>query len=413
MRFHHAFLALVSLFLGTLGLAFAADGHRVVVLDIGRWPNGRAGSNQYQLLVLDIDSGKTLAKREIGFNTDIDLSPKGDVLSAISYYGGPGGGESRLEFFRAHDLKPLEKGGFPSSIRRIATQLGPNRTSRTLPDQKEMIVQSMELSPGGVAQNATTLLTTVKRELDKDGVFKRTSREVQVPRSYGVRILRVSDWPKVQIWVGYPALLEVVDFETGKILSRLPIADDPLLEKMDPLKIEKDQHLLYRIKGQGSVIAGDGRYAYFVPYPPPRGPGVAPPPPKPGYLRKIDLAAQPPKVIGKGEEPQPDLGSGIVSEAAGKLFIVQDKRNEEPNNAPSNRIKVFGTKDLKLEKEIRLSINECEILSASRDGKLLYALDPESAKLAVIDVATGKEIKVLDKLGTYPEVILPLPEERP
>jgi hypothetical protein len=46
------------------------------------------------------------------------------------------------------------------------------------------------------------------------------------------------------------------------------------------------------------------------------------------------------------------------------------------------------------------------------DGNYLYALDPETAKLAVFDIARGKEIKVVDKLGTYPLMIFPLPESK-
>ena len=39
----------------------------------------------------------------------------------------------------------------------------------------------------------------------------------------------------------------------------------------------------------------------------------------------------------------------------------------------------------------------------------MYALDRMQSKLAVIDVASGLEVKVLEKVTKYPYLMIPLP----
>jgi hypothetical protein len=363
MQVRSAALALLGVCLCTFGPTRAADNHQVVILDIGRWPNGREGSDHHRLLVLDIESAKVTAHAVIGFNSDIAVSPGGDLLTAISYFRGEEGGQTRMQFFRAQDLKRLEGGLFPSEIHPIMSQLGATKSSRLLPGDQGLIVQSVQ---GNSPDNGTTSLTVVKRELDGDGAFKVSSQVVKV-RSYGVGILRVADWPRVHIVDYHAGLLKVVDFKTGKTLSRLPLADDPALDNIDPADLEKPDNKLIpqQLKGRGRPIAGEGRYAYLLPYaaiPHPAWPLRSQ---EPGFLRKIDLTANPPKVILKGEKPVLDIRWGIVSESAGFLFVVQEAYNRKSTHEPSKRIKIFSAKDLKLLKEIDLSINDCHSLAAS------------------------------------------------
>jgi hypothetical protein len=39
----------------------------------------------------------------------------------------------------------------------------------------------------------------------------------------------------------------------------------------------------------------------------------------------------------------------------------------------------------------------------------LYALNAEEAKLAVVDTALGRQVKVLENVGTYPYILRALP----
>ena len=43
------------------------------------------------------------------------------------------------------------------------------------------------------------------------------------------------------------------------------------------------------------------------------------------------------------------------------------------------------------------------------DGKYLCALNAEEAKLAVVDTATGRQVKALENVGTYPYMVRALP----
>src|SRR5437899_6181039 len=166
---------------------WSAETHRVLILDIGREQvNGRAGSRDHRILVVEIESGKVLGEALIGFDSSISLSPKGNVASAISDYP-----LTRLEFFRASDLKPLENGPFPSGIPRMTYQLGAAFDSRLSPDGKEVLVQGPVPNPAQSAQLHDTSLNVVRRELNEEGLFKRSGKTVIVPRAYGVQFLRV------------------------------------------------------------------------------------------------------------------------------------------------------------------------------------------------------------------------------
>jgi RNA polymerase sigma factor (sigma-70 family) len=385
----------------------AAVRHRVLVLDIMQNQPG----TEHRLLVAEIESGKVLPARfNIGYNNSIALSSKGDVLAVLANYRGRGATQrgNYLEFYRTADMKPLESGQPPASIPRLSYQLGAAPDSQLSPNGQELIVQGPDPAFRGPSDLATTWLSCVKREVDTGGFFQSCRKIVKVPRCHGVDFLRVADWPQVHVFNGMLSLLEVVDFDSGTIRSRLLLSDDPSVAKVDPTELEKpENNLLFRLRGTGGVVADGGRYAYYVPQPPvDRGE-------QPGFMRKIDLSANPPKVVRQGEERAKDLrpGPAAVSEAGGALFIVQAQPPLAGSPQPSRRLRIFSTKDLTLQREVELSLKDCQGLEVSRDGKYVYVLNPDQAKLAVLDAVTGKEVKVLDQVGKYPYIMIPLPED--
>jgi 6-phosphogluconolactonase (cycloisomerase 2 family) len=71
---------------------------------------------------------------------------------------------------------------------------------------------------------------------------------------------------------------------------------------------------------------------------------------------------------------------------------------------------VFRTSDLKLQRQFQLSQDEIDDLTLSRDGKYLYASDVQAGKLAVVEAASGREVKIITShLVPYPAVVIPLP----
>ena len=206
------------------------------------------------------------------------------------------------------------------------------------------------------------------------------------PRCHGVKVLRVADWPKVHIWDRMAGLLEVVDFSTGKILSTLPLGSG------------------------GSMVASGGRSAYYIPRRALSGELA-------GLVREVDLTANPPRVVRESEDRLSGYGAGFaLSEAAGALLLVTHKPPREETHQPYH-VRVFSTSELKLRREFDLSFTtarrmelDTQPIEVSRDGNYLYALNPDDAKLAVIEIATGRELKVLDAVGKYPLIMIALPE---
>jgi hypothetical protein len=254
-----------------------------------------------------------------------------------------------------------------------------------------------------------TLWHFVRLELDEKEMFKPSRQDVKIPRCTLASVLRASSWPQVTIWNTPLSVVEVVNVTAGKIVTRLALdyEDDPVLRLYDPADLERPDigELYMRLGSNGSVVAGGGRYAYYVPQPA-RNPNV-----KAAFLKKIDLGADPPKVILEGKGREPGLWASVAgaSESGGALFVVVKKENSKPPDEPSGRLKVYSTFDLKFQNEVELSISRCDSLEPSQDGKYMYALDRERAKLAVIDVATGRAVKVLDGLAKYPGLVLALP----
>jgi hypothetical protein len=380
----------------------ADDNHRLLVLDIGR---AGPGPDYYRLLLVDVEVGKILAQAELGYNPDIALSPKGDEVAVPSGYRVAGRAEGdSLEFFRVTDLTRLERGRLPAA-RTVYKDRAPGSPACQLsPDGKALIVQRVQDFGQDRHQ---VLLSCVQRELDSDKAFKLSPKLVTVPPFRHLDFLRVADWPKVHIWNG--GFLDVVDFSSGKIASRLLLNDDPSLQGIDPEELEKpspDQRKSLW-SHSGWVVTDSGKYAYYISH-------HYADDDKPGSLRKIDLSADPPKVIRETKiNPQQGLGITGVSEAAGIFYGIDYKPPSQGRHVPTRRVKIYDKETAKLLKEIDLSLTDCQRLVASRDGKYLFALNPDEAKLAVIDIASRKEIKVLDHLGKYPWMMVALPETKP
>ncbi len=89
--------------------------------------------------------------------------------------------------------------------------------------------------------------------------------------------------------------------------------------------------------------------------------------------------------------------------------MLEERRNPQYTHEPSRWVKVFSTADLTFKRQIELPLTDCQDLEVSRDGKYLYALDAENAKLAVLETASGRALKVLD-VGKYPLLMMALPE---
>jgi DNA-binding beta-propeller fold protein YncE len=238
-------------------------------------------------------------------------------------------------------------------------------------------------------------------------MFKFSRKQSSVHPFRHVDFLRVADWPRVHVWNG--VFLYVVDLSSSQILSRLLLDDDPSLRVIDPKKLEMptSSQAESLLSHAGLVFTDGGKYAYYVSH-------HFADKDQPGSLRKIDLSVQPPKVISeKKVSPQQGFGMIGVSEAAGIFYGIEYKPpTPQGRHVPTRRVEIYDKENAKLLQEIDLSLTDCQRLVASRDGKYLYALNPNEPKLAVIDLASRQEIKVLDHLGKCPWMMVPLPDTK-
>ncbi len=374
-----------------------AGTHRILVLDI----HNERGDDSHDLRLIEVESGKVIAQVDhVGFHTDVAIAPRGDVVAILTSTQA----NRALEFLRAGDLTRLEIGELPSSIHRIQYQQGASRNARFTPDGKQFLVQSITSAPGK-SHLATTLLTSIERKLDDNRTYRLGPSLGEAPRSYGFQVVRVADWPRVHFWNAMLGLLEVADQKTGKITNKLYLGDDPEAQPLSPAGLEKsDDGLALRLRFRGLLVA-QGRYGYYIP----RQPWNKN---EPGFLKKVDLGVYPPRVIRTGEIPARDLhpGPSVVSEAAGAVFVVQEEFPLGGSRQPSRKLKVYATDDLKLLHEVALPLSDCQALEASSDGRYVYVLNSNEAKIAVLDATTTKMVKVLENVGSYPHIILAVPE---
>ena len=92
--------------------------------------------------------------------------------------------------------------------------------------------------------------------------------------------------------------------------------------------------------------------------------------------------------------------------------MLEERRNPQFTHEPSQWVKVFNTSDLKFQRKVELPLTDCHGLESSRDGKYLYAMDSEKAKLAIIETASGRTVKVLEFPAKYPLLMFALPEQK-
>src|SRR5262249_47564302 len=111
-----------------------------------------------------------------------------------------------------------------------------------------------------------------------------------------------------------------------------------------------------------------------------------------------------------------------VTESGGAIFAVVEKQNKGSPQEPfqrvpvgvtagaSSKIKVYSAKDLTYLAEIVVPLPACDSITVSTDGKYLYALNRLEAKLAVVEVASGQKVKILEKIAGFPTIVLALRE---
>jgi hypothetical protein len=168
-------------------------GPRVLVLD------GLRGDDQ-RLLLVDARQGKIVAEAGLGINTSLAVDAAAGVASVIHFRRADGAPGSRVDFYRLSDLQHLGGGLLPAGVPRLGYQEGAAADSRLAPGGRVLLIQGAEGI--GPAHMATTVLNCVRREPDREGLLPPFGNVVRVPRSYGVRILRTADWPRVHVYNG-------------------------------------------------------------------------------------------------------------------------------------------------------------------------------------------------------------------
>jgi hypothetical protein len=392
-----SFYAVIGLLLVVCSaVAMGADLHRVVVLDAGT----TRGVENHRLLLLEIESEKVLASAELGHPTNLAVSPDGRTVAALTTVGAGAGRETRLNFYRAADLSLEQSGKFPKGISPLNRQSGVAASIHFSPDGNEIVFCG--LATHGNVDAATTAIMRMKRELDADGYYRSVTAATIEP-CRAVDFVSFAKWPKAIVLNQTTTELLTVDLEGGEILSTLKVAE-PGPDHFAPMRL------------RGVAISGGSQYAYFLPR-------------KTGHVKKIDLLAEPPVVIATGSK-DPDLRPLIaaVSEKEDSVFALEERPVLEERRAlpawayaPSRWVGVFRASDVRFQRQIALPLADCHWLTASRDGKFLYAIGPvtgppfddlsvKESRLAVIDASSGREVRIL-QAGQRPAALFPVAEQ--
>jgi hypothetical protein len=371
-------------------VARANDVHRVVVLDAGV----RRGVDNHRLLLLEIESGNVLANVELGAPTNVAVSVDGHIVAALTSIRDGEKRRERLDFYRASDLGLLRSGWLPESIAFPGRlKLGVAANIHFSPDAKEIVFCGLAPPEPATVRNvdfATTVITRVKSELDEARVY-RTTVAAKIMPCRGVDFVSVAAWPRVVVMNPTATELLTINLENGDVVDALPLAE-----------AGPSGYLPLRMRG---IVESDGgRFAYFLPR-------------KPGELKKIDLTQQPPAVVHTVKNDfNVRFSVATVSEAAKRIFALEDRLSPTGLYEPSRWVSVFLTSGLGLEQRIEAPLADCHWLAASRDGRYLYATGPErgppfaelsigEARLAVMDAATGRLVKIVSA-GQHPAIVL-------
>src|SRR5260370_21725447 len=93
--------------------SLGADGHRVLILDALQEFGSLPPTSE--ILVCEVESGKTVARTEVGGGPEIGLSRKRDLVAVLTdnLIGGIAQPHSRLQTFKTSDLSEVVKGLIP------------------------------------------------------------------------------------------------------------------------------------------------------------------------------------------------------------------------------------------------------------------------------------------------------------
>lgn len=384
----------VFCFLAAVCSAAGPDSHHVLVLDAG----ARRGADKHRLVLVEVESGKELANVELDTATNVAVSGDGTAVAALTFRNDLAGRETRLNFYRANDLSLIETGTLAeTSILPGRLMAGYGANIHFSPDSKEIVYCGLApREPGRLANVdlATTAIVRLKQDLDRGHTYRPVVAATISP-CRGIRFVSVADWPKVVVLNETNTELLVIDLDRGDVLNNLPIAEPAPVSFM-PMRL------------RGICLSDNGRNAYFLPR-------------KPGLLKKINLSGDPQVTLARGaQDSSVRHDVAAVSERAGRIFMLDDRRNPAGLYAPTRWVKVFSTADLGFQQEIEVPLADCHWLAASRDGKYLYATGPlngppfdelsiTQSRLAVIDASTGREVKILEA-GQRPALVFPIAE---
>jgi hypothetical protein len=385
----------VICFLAAICSAAVGDSHRILVLDAG----AHRGADNHRLLLVEVESGKGLANVELGTATNVGVSGDGKTVAALTFRSGSAGSETRLSFYRTDDLSLMDTGTLAeSSVLPGRLMAGYGANIHFAPDGKEIVYCGLApREPGRVANVdfATTVITRVKREVDDRGAYRSLAAATVEP-CRAVDFVSLTKWPKVVVLNQTTSELLTIDLDGGDIVHRLTVTEPASVSFM-PMRL------------RGICLADGGGNAYFLPR-------------KPGLLKKIDLTGDPQVTIARGAGEANVRGYvAAASEHAGRVFLLDDRRNPAGLHQPARTLKVFSTADLSFQQEIEVPLADCHWLAVSRDGKYLYATGPLNGPpfeelsitrscAAVIDASSGCEVKILEA-GQRPALVFPVADQ--
>jgi hypothetical protein len=387
-------------------LARPADSHRVLVLDFRH--GGRAGNGENRLLVVGIESGKVLAAAAVGFNPNLALSADRKVIAAAYWSGLP---HATLDFYRTSDLKLVERGLLQRDVLMAAFQTGGAFEGMLSPGGREMLLHGGTFPPPPkrpVAGDGEGILSCVSSKPGPDRFFPAYGQRVHIPRTYDIKFLRSAEWPRLQVWDPWLGSILVANVQTAKLVGHVCVSGDADVARLPFEKVlEQDAGWFLRHVARGWMLADGGRYCYFL------SPVTAPQvPPERRIWKKVDLAVDPPRVVAQRDLLATEHYVGaVVSNPAQRMLLARFVDDSRPY-----RVQVLSTSDLQLQRELELPFGRRQLdwdrqpLTMSRDGRWMYALDQETAKLAVLDLHTGHVVKVIEHVGDYPGLVESLPD---
>jgi hypothetical protein len=323
--------------------------------------------------LLEIESGKVLAKIDVGATAEISLSPRGDLVAVLGGYsvGGVSQPRPRLELYRTANLSLARRGYLP--IGRAVYKKAPNTARMLFPVDDEVIVQRND--------GHDAVLSRVRVEPDQEGVFQLVGHPIRLPGAEAANFLRI-DWPRVTVF-GLEGAVHVLDFDQGKQISKVDV--EPRAMSI-----------------WGRMISDDGKFGYYIP----QSSGSRPA----GQLQRMDLTADPPKSIRSSEQFESGLRARVsaVSETSGALLIAEQKW-VGGGHFPSPCIKFFHALTLSHARDVNVSLSDCDSISTSTDGKYAYVVDYQRGGLSVVEISSGQEVKVLNDVGKHPAFVVALP----